>query len=314
MDGVQSRELLISVIIPHLDQLAGLDLCLRSLEAQTLERSRFEIIVVDNGSICRPEALISRYPGVRLLHETSPGPGPARNRGARSANGDILCFIDADCRAHPDWLAVALRALRSAPDGTILGGQVPIWREDETHYSAIEAYESIFNYRQQLHIERHGYSGTGNLVVRRDDFHKAGPFAGILFAEDMEWGRRARSAGCNFKYVPEMIVFHPARSSLKTLCTQWDRQIRHALTYARQKPCWRFHWTIRTLAVLFSPCIHVIRVMTTRRISLSARLKAAAVLLVIRFYRAWRMVTLLRAPTKGVLWNRDVAIGGIERE
>lgn len=314
MDAVLSGKPLISVIIPHLDQLAGLDLCLRSLEAQTLERSLFEIIVVDNGSISRPEALISGRPGVRLLHETKPGPGPARNWGARNASGDILCFIDADCRAHPEWLAVALRAIRSSPEGTILGGKVPIWRDNERRYTAIEAYESIFNYRQQLHIERHGYSGTGNLVVRRDDFHKVGPFAGILLAEDMEWGRRARAAGFRFKYVPGMIVFHPARPSLRSVCTQWDRQIRHALTYAQQKPYWRFHWTIRAVAVLFSPCIHAIQVVMTRRIRLSTRLKAAAVLLVIRSYRAWKMVTLLRASSKGVIWNRDAPISGIEME
>ena len=314
MDTAPPEKSLISVIIPHLDQLAGLDLCLRSLEAQTLERPLFEIIVVDNGSIARPEALISRYPGVRLLHEAKPGPGPARNWGARNASGDVLCFIDADCRAHPEWLAVALRTLRSSPDGTILGGQVPIWRDNKTHYTAIEAYESIFHYRQQLHIEYHGYSGTGNLVVRRDDFYKVGPFAGILLAEDMEWGRRARAAGFRFKYVPDMIVFHPARLSLGSLCTQWDRQIRHALTSAQRKPCWRFRWIIRAVAVLCSPCIHAIQIVMTRRIRWSTRFKAAAVLLIIRSYRAWRMVTLLRASGKGVIWNRDAPISGIEME
>ena len=33
--------------------------------------------------------------------------------------------------------------------------------------SALEAYESVFAYRFKLYIEQHGFSGTGNLVVRR---------------------------------------------------------------------------------------------------------------------------------------------------
>src|SRR5579863_1878403 len=185
----------ISVVIPHLNQPEYLDLCLTSLEAQTLERSAFEIIVVDNGSASPPESVIVRHPGTRLLLEPNPGPGLARNRGVAAAAGDILCFMDADCRAHPDWLCSVLRALDDVPQGTILGGDVQIWRDDRSTFTALEAYECIFAYRFKAYIQQHGFSGTGNLVVRRADFDKVGPFVGIHIAEDAEWGRRARAAG-----------------------------------------------------------------------------------------------------------------------
>ena len=45
---------MISVIIPHLNQPDALEACLSSLEAQTLARDQFEIIVVDNGSHALP--------------------------------------------------------------------------------------------------------------------------------------------------------------------------------------------------------------------------------------------------------------------
>jgi GT2 family glycosyltransferase len=128
----------------------------------------------------------------------------------------------------------------------------------------------------------------------------------------MEWGDRACAAGLKLKYVPEMIVFHPARPSLKTLLIQWDRRIQHSLTRARQNPYWRFYWTVRTCCVLSSPCIDAIRVITNTRFAMSTRLKAVAVLLIIRFYRAWRMVMLLRASSRnGVVWNREEAIGNV---
>ena len=109
---MKSKKPLISVIIPHLNQPNGLEACLGSLDSQTLERSAFEVIVVDNGSASLPKAVIERYPGTSLLQESRPGPGLARNRGVEAASADILAFIDADCRAHPDWLRSALRALQ----------------------------------------------------------------------------------------------------------------------------------------------------------------------------------------------------------
>ena len=101
----------ISVIVPHLNQPEGLEACLASLDAQTLERNLFEVIVVDNGSDFIPEDIITRHSGARLLQEAQPGPGPARNLGSENARGEILAFIDADCRADSEWLRTAVRML-----------------------------------------------------------------------------------------------------------------------------------------------------------------------------------------------------------
>jgi glycosyltransferase involved in cell wall biosynthesis len=297
---------MISVIIPHLNQSAGLEECLCSLDVQTLDRSLFEIIVVDNGSATLPAEVIARHSGVRLLHESHPGPGPARNTGTRAATGDVFAFIDADCRAHPDWLSTAQRVLRSSPSRTILGGDVRIWRDKNEDITPIEAYESVFAYRFKLYIEQHGFSGTGNLVVSRSDFETIGPFAGIEIAEDMEWGRRACSAAFRFCYVPEMIVFHPARRSLDELYAKWDRQIQHYLNMARGKPIWRFRWIARALLTLASPIIDVATVFNSDRIhGTPARINAITILCKIRAHRAFKMLSLLYS-SKSILWNRDL--------
>lgn len=299
---------LISVIIPHLNQPEMLDACLASLGAQSLERKTFEVLVVDNGSTVPPEAVVARYAGVRLLSEPQPGPGPARNRGVGEAAGEILAFIDADCRAHPDWLQNALQALRAAPDKTILGGDVRIWHDEARGTTAIAAYEGVFAYRFKLYIEQHGFSGTGNLVVRRADFDAVGPFAGIQLAEDMDWGQRACQAGFRFRYVPEMIVYHPARGSLRELYVKWDRQIQHYLVMAQGKPGWKLRWIARALAVLGSPAIDFVKVLNSDRIEgVSSRVKAIAVLVAIRVHRASTMLSLMR-ERGGVVWNREAGV------
>jgi glycosyltransferase involved in cell wall biosynthesis len=295
---------LISVVIPHLNQPEALKACLSSLDTQSLARNCFEIIVVDNGSVSNPEDIVANYPGTRLLRELQSGPGPARNFGVRSATGDIIAFIDADCRAHRDWLHNALQTIRSSPEGTILGGDVQVWRNRWNTFTGIEAFEAVFEYRFKFFIERHGFCGTGNLVVRRSDYERVGPFAGIEFAEDVEWGQRARAAGLTFRYIPEMIVFHPARRSLQQLCTKWDRHTQHELNMARGKHGWKIRWIARALAVLTSPIVHSTKVLASDRIQgVSARLKAISVLFAIRAYRARKMLNLL-SGSNVVIWNR----------
>jgi glycosyltransferase involved in cell wall biosynthesis len=298
---------LLSVIIPHLNQPDMLEACLQSLNSQTLDRSKFEIIVVDNGSTSLPQAVIERYPGTLLLQETKAGPGPARNRGAQAACGDILAFTDADCRAHPDWLRSARDAIGREPPRTILGGDVQIWHEPGTDITGVEAYESVFAYRFKLYIEQHGFCGTGNLVVRKSDFEAIGPFRGIEVAEDIEWGGKALKAGYTFRYHPEIIVYHPARSSIRELCVKWDRHIQHAVNAGGASRAWQARWLLRAAAVLVSPALEWTKVITSRRVhGLRPQIKAIAVLIAIRSYRAYRMIFVLLSGRQ-VQWNRELA-------
>src|SRR6185312_10193022 len=148
---------LISVVIPHLNQQRELAACLMSLQDQELDRALYELIVVDNGSTVPPYDVIASFAGAKLVIETQPGPGPARNAGIRAARADLIAFLDADCRADHAWLSTALRVLSTSPAQTIFGGDVQIWHPVEGKFTGIEAYESVFAYRSKLYVERHGY-------------------------------------------------------------------------------------------------------------------------------------------------------------
>jgi glycosyltransferase involved in cell wall biosynthesis len=294
-----------SVVIPHLNQPDALEACLGSLDAQSLDRRSFEVIVVDNGSRTRPDAVVARHPGVSLLQELRPGPGPARNLGVEAASGEVFCFIDSDCRADPRWLESALKAVSSVPPRTVLGGDVRIWRDDPSKFTALEAYESVFAYRFKMYIERDGYSGTGNLVVPRADFERVGLFVGLETAEDVNWGLRARSAGLTFRYEPSMIVFHPARPTLQALCVKWDRHLQHELLVARTTRLWWAGCLARAFLLLISPLVDVGKIAASDRLQgQTARIKAAGVLVAIRAYRAWRMLAML-VSKEAVIWNRS---------
>jgi glycosyltransferase involved in cell wall biosynthesis len=242
-----------------------------------------------------------------MISEPEPGPGPARNAGVRSASGEILAFIDADCRAHPEWLRVAACGIESSDGRTLLGGDVQIWDDGASNCTAIEAYERVFAYRFKMYIERQGFSGTGNLITPRDAFDKIGPFAGIRVAEDMEWGARALSSGFRFQHVPEMIVFHPARRTLDELYQKWDRQTQHYLNMnaAKGGRLWKARWVLRALAILASPALDIGSVLRSKKVAgWSARSKAIMVLCQVRTHRALKMLTLMFGRRQ-VRWNEN---------
>ena len=180
-----------------------------------------------------------------------------------------------------------------------------IWHEPNSKMTAVEAYESVFAYRFKLYIEQHGFCGTGNLVVRKQDFENIGPFRGIEVAEDIQWGRQALKAGYLFRYIPDMIVYHPARESFKELCVKWDRHIQHAVNAGRTSRSWRATWVFRAVAVLFSPAVDWTKVVSSQRLCGPVpRAKAITALSAIRFYRAYKMIALLLAGEQ-VHWNRS---------
>jgi glycosyltransferase involved in cell wall biosynthesis len=301
----------ISVIIPHLNQPEHLGRCLQSLQRQTYPTARFEIVVVDNGSKALPTSVIEKHSNARLEQESSPGPGPARNRGVAVARGKLLAFIDADCIADEQWLASISSELGDVKIRRAIGGDVRIAVTDPMRFTQLEAYESIFAYRQEEYIRKFGFSGTGNLAMHREDFELVGPFAGIKVAEDRDWGRRAKALGLQIQYVPDMIVYHPARVTFSELYKKWDRHIAHDASDFADLRFGLIRWIMYAIAVGVSPVLEMHRILASSRVpSLRERWLATTALVRIRVYRAQCMVRHAYLLTRnqghaGPLWNKE---------
>jgi glycosyltransferase involved in cell wall biosynthesis len=304
-----SSAIVVSIVIPHLNQPDRLRDCLESLARQDFDMRRVETIVVDNGSSQPPTDICSGFEGVRLVDEPIPGPGPARNRGVSLARGRLLAFIDADCTADASWLAAIEAALTSPGSSMVIGGDVRIARRDPERATMLEAYESVYAYRQEEYIQRQGFSGTGNLAMPRHVYDAVGPFCGIERAEDRDWGQRATAMGYAVRYVPDMIVFHPARQSFADLCSKWDRHVSHDFESVAPGLAGRLRWLARAAAVAASPLFEAPRLLTSRRVHTAReRLLAAGVLVRLRLYRASIMVGALfggASAGSSRIWNRE---------
>jgi cellulose synthase/poly-beta-1,6-N-acetylglucosamine synthase-like glycosyltransferase len=128
----------VSIIVPARDEEALLPRCIASLQRQQgYPPERIEIIVVDDRSEDSTAEIVRRFaardPRVRLLQvEGNPkGYSPKKNavdQGIAVARGEILLPIDADCEAHPGWLAAMVRAFE--PDVAMVSGFAELDRPD----------------------------------------------------------------------------------------------------------------------------------------------------------------------------------------
>ena len=94
--------MLISVVVPVLDDARELEGCLVALRDQT--RPADEIVVVDNGCSDNSAAL-ARAAGARVVPEAVRGIPAAAAAGYDAATGDVIARLDADSRPGPEWLS-----------------------------------------------------------------------------------------------------------------------------------------------------------------------------------------------------------------
>lgn len=298
--------MLISVIIPHLNQPEHLSKGLAALHSQQNVLSDVEIIVVDNGSAVMPVTICNGWPETKLLQEQEAGPGPARNLGIKNARGDILAFIDADCTAHPNWLHAIEVAFGDAKT-QVIGGDVRVPFADENKPTALESYERIYAFRNRQYIQQ-GYSGTGNLAMRPVAFERVGAFGGIELAEDRDWGMRAKGLGITTTYVADMIVFHPARKEFGEMQKKWNRHIAHDFSNVHSFRH-RVRWIFRAVAIGLSPAGEIPKILFSARVNgATQRLLAFSCLTRIRLYRFRKMLSVLARGNGRSLsgaWNRE---------
>lgn len=280
----------VSVVVPHYRQLDALALCIESLEAQTLPRHLFEIIVVDNNS---PEGIepVRSLVGDRglVFCETSKGAGPARNRGVAESCGEVLAFIDADCVASPRWLEEGLAGLEV---DDVVGGRVDVSVGDEAHMSGAEAFERVFAFDFKSYIEKKGFTGSGNLFCRREVFNKVGGFRPAV-SEDMDWSHRATAMGYTLGYHEAAAIAHPARRDWGELRHKWSRVNRESMKLADARFLGRWRWLARNWLLPASIIPHGIRILRSPRLpDRSARLRGLQTLAAIRI---WRLADAHRA-------------------
>jgi glycosyltransferase involved in cell wall biosynthesis len=191
--------LTISVIVCAHNEERYLAACLHSLLAQS--RPADEILVIDNASTDATGAVARAIPGVRVVDEPRKGLVVARESGRREARGDLLVYVDADCRAPLTWLERIERRFASDASVLALSGNYRFYDWDWWGRTLLRAYDFtlgpathlLVKYILRLGVVFYG----GNFAVRRTALDRIGGFdTRIEFhGEDTNLGRRLAAIG-----------------------------------------------------------------------------------------------------------------------
>jgi glycosyltransferase involved in cell wall biosynthesis len=201
-------DITVSVVVPTFKRAGLLRRCIDALLVQTLDRSDYEIIIVDDAASEDTKRLVESYavrthlPLIRYLRTYGKhGPAAARNCGWKSARGTIISFTDDDCIPEPDWLARGTAAFRDSIAGVSGRVIVPCGNnptDHERNTSLLENSEFVTAnsfYRKKVLAEVGGFDERFTTAWRED--------ADLFFTLLKRDYRLVRA--------PDAIVIHPVR-------------------------------------------------------------------------------------------------------
>ncbi len=202
----------VTVIIPAYNSQATIAACLRALRLQSAPPG--EIIVADSSQDETPHIIARDFPSVRLTRfDNQTFPGPARNRGAQMARGDILAFIDSDCLAAPDWVERILAAHNAGHE--IAGGSLEVGNAEKPlawagHMLEFREFLPVGPPRPVIHIP------TCNLSYRRALFLEHGGFPNAYYPqEDLLFNYLLNRRGHQVWFDPDIHIYHFYRDTWK---------------------------------------------------------------------------------------------------
>jgi rSAM/selenodomain-associated transferase 2 len=202
----------LSIIVPALDEEAGIEPALRALSA--LRARGAEVIVVDGGSRDRTVALAQ--PLCDRLVTAPRGRAAQMNAGAGAAHGDVLLFLHADTRLPAD------------ADRLVLEGLARSGRPWGRHDVRIDGRHPLFPLIAAMMNLRSRLTGiaTGDqaIFVAKTAFAAIGGFPDLALMEDIVLSRRLKRLGrplCLTARVSTSARRWEKHGIVRTILTMW---------------------------------------------------------------------------------------------
>ena len=233
-----------SVLIISFNTLELTRECLRNVYAESVGLAA-EVIVVDNASKDGSADMIAaEFPGVVLLRsDVNLGFGNANNLAMERAHGRYWLLLNTDAFFHPGSLRRALAYMEATPNCGV-GGGMQVGR-DGVPQNASHAFHSVWNDAAVLTGLAHKFPHsrwfarldrthtdlnraanvdwiTGAfLIVRPEALAQVGKFhpAFFLYYEEVDLCQRAKAAGWEVCYWPDIVVTHLGGESSRTVTT-----------------------------------------------------------------------------------------------
>lgn len=178
-----------SVVIPAYNEERYLPRLLDSIDAARAayggDPGAIEVVVADNAST-DGTARLAESRSCRVAHVEKRVIAAARNGGARASRGEILCFIDADGRIHPETFRAIDEVLAT---GRVVAGSTGLSLERWSAGLAV-------TYALMVPIIWMTKIDSGVVFCRREDFEAVGGYDETRrIAEDVDFLWRLKKLG-----------------------------------------------------------------------------------------------------------------------
>jgi glycosyltransferase involved in cell wall biosynthesis len=215
----------ISAIISTYNRALFLEGLFTSILNQTIDNTRYEIVIVNNNCTDNTEKLcqhfISSNPDVKVTYciETRQGLSFGRNRGINESVGTIVTFLDDDAIIAPDFFEKTIDFFKLHPTINAIGGKIllkymekkPAWYNP--YLASLLGY---FDKGDKEHVFKKDYFRGSNMSFRKEVFEKHEGFNTTLGRvgknlsgnEEKELFYRFKNEGEEMWYVPSTVVYH----------------------------------------------------------------------------------------------------------
>lgn len=201
----------VSVVIPAYNAQGTIAQAVEHSLAQAKGPMEVEVVVVDDGSIDET-AMIAESAGARVIRQENAGPAAARNRGWKSATGQVICFTDSDCIPTAGWIENLLEGFTDSQVGAVAGSyeitNSKSWLAHWVHQEIIERHKRMPSFVRAF--------GSYNVAIPPYVLQASGgfdPAYAQASGEDNDLSYRITKMGWHIAFRPQAKVahYHPER-------------------------------------------------------------------------------------------------------
>ncbi|MGF1534794.1 MAG: glycosyltransferase [Bernardetiaceae bacterium] len=216
----------LSLIVPVYNRPEEIKELLESLVHQT--NNDFEIVIVEDGSTVSSEPIVNQYQDqlhLKYFYKDNQGPSIGRNYGIERATGNYFIFVDSDCILPPAYIEQVKAALES--DFVDAFGGPDAAREDFSDLQKAISYAMTATLTtggirgKKKRVDRF-YPRSFNMGISKAVVERLGGFPVVRLhpGEDMIFSIQILEAGFKTRLLPDAVVYHKRRTSLKKFYQQ----------------------------------------------------------------------------------------------
>ncbi len=219
-----------TLVIPARNEEKVLGRLLDRLVNQEYDKSKYEILVIEDGStdntlgVCNSYA--SKYTNISCIHldkaNVINGKSRALNYASKIAKGEIIGVFDADTIPRLDTLAIAAAKFKDKNVAAIQGRLIPINVRESViaRFAALEelVFEYIISGRSKLGFFT-PLEGTCSFI-RKDVIMELGGFDENILTEDLDFSLKLVSKNYKLVYTPAIVGWREVPVKLRVFILQ----------------------------------------------------------------------------------------------